>query len=229
MRRTIWLVIVLALAFVAVATPARAQNPNPNCTGLTFEEAQEILAQDASDPRGLDLDDDGVACEASPRSGTGAQEATPGALVGHPLVGAWVVDTEAENPANAPSVTTIGADGIAIDVTADGASAGVWEATGPRTATLTLAGVFEEEGFGGNFFIRAEIEVDAAGEAFESPYTFTVVAADGTVLETGQDTARGTRLRVPAAEAVGTPLAGFPTWTPATPEAGGPEEATPAA
>ena len=69
MRRMIWLPVVLALAFVAVATPARAQNPN--CTGLTFEEAQEILAQDASDPRGLDLDNDGVACEASPRSGTG--------------------------------------------------------------------------------------------------------------------------------------------------------------
>lgn len=34
-------------------------------------EAQEILAQDVSDPSGLDLDGDGVACEASPRSGTG--------------------------------------------------------------------------------------------------------------------------------------------------------------
>ena len=79
MRRMIWLAVALALAFVAVATPARAQNANnanPNCAGLTFEEGQEILARDPSDPRGLDLDYDGVACEASPRTGTGGGAAT---------------------------------------------------------------------------------------------------------------------------------------------------------
>lgn len=162
-------------------------------------------------------------------TGTGAQEATPGATAGHPLVGTWLLDSEVDNAADAPSVTAFAADGTAVDAGVDGASVGTWEATGPRTATLTLVGVFEEEGFGGSFFVRADIEVDEAGETFATPYTFTVVAADGTVLETGEETGRGTRLRVPAAGAVRTPLAGFPTWTPATPEAGAPEAATPAA
>lgn len=157
-------------------------------------------------------------------AGTTAQDATPAATAGHPLVGTWLLDSEVDNEADAPSVTAFAADGTAVDAGSDGASVGTWEATGPRTATLTLVGVFEEEGFGGSFFVRAEIEVDAAGETFATPYTFTVVAADGTVLETGEVTGRGTRLRVPAAGAVGTPLAGFPTWTPATPPA-----ATPAA
>jgi len=175
-----------------------------------------------------------VAQEATPIvGGAQSQDVTPiaspmvGATAGHPLVGTWIIDSQAENATDPPSVTAFGADGIAIDVTAEGSSAGTWEATGPRTATLTLAGVFEEEGFGGTFFIRADIEIDEAGESFTSPYSYTVVAADGTVLETGQDTARGTRLRIPAAEAVGTPLAGFPTWTPAEPEGGEADEATP--
>lgn len=154
--------------------------------------------------------------------GTNAQEATPGATAGHPLIGTWIIDSDVDTADDPPSVTIVMSDGTAVDTTADGAAAGAWEATGPGTATLTLVGVFQEEGFGGSFYIRADVEVDAAGETFTSPYTFTVVAADGTVLETGQLTARGTRLHVPAAEAVGTPLPGMPTWTPAMPEAATP-------
>ena len=105
MRRMIWLVVVLVPAFVAVASPARAQNPNPNCTELTFEEAQEILAQDESDPRGLDLDYDGVACEASPRSGTGGG----GGVVNLPRTG-----TGAAVPrGSAAAVALVGALGLA--------------------------------------------------------------------------------------------------------------------
>ncbi len=164
-----------------------------------------------------------VAQEGTPIvGGAQTQDATPGATAGHPLVGTWLIDSDTEDEASSPSITVFMADGGAVDVGADGASAGTWEATGPRTATLTLVGIFEEEGFGGSFFIRAEVELDEAGETFTAPYSYTVVAADGTVLETGQATAQGTRLRVPAAEAMGTPLAGFPTWTPATPEAGTP-------
>ena len=162
-------------------------------------------------------------------AGTSAQDATPPATVGHPLVGAWLVDSDAADEASSPSVTTLSADGTAVDASSEGASAGTWEATGPRTATLALVGVFEEEGFAGSYFIRAEVELDEAGDAFESPYTYTVVAADGTVLDTGRATGRAARLRIPAAGAAGTPLAGFPTWTPAVPEAGALEAATPAA
>ena len=156
-----------------------------------------------------------------------AQDATPAALAAHPLVGTWVADPDADNPANPPSVDVFTADGVALSVAAGGAAtAGAWEATGPRTATITFVGVFEEEGFGGTFVVRGEVEVDEAGEAFTAPYSFTAVAADGTVLETGQGTARGTRLPVEPAEAAGTPLAAVPTWLPdvdgGTPAAGTP-------
>jgi hypothetical protein len=54
-------------------------------------------------------------------------------------------------------------------------------------------------------------------------YSVTVTSPDGTVIYTeagGQATA--TRLPIEPAEAMGSPLAGYPTWTPeeeATPEA----------
>ncbi len=165
----------------------------------------------------------GLAVAGGSAVGSAAQDATPAALAEHPLVGTWIVDTEVDNEADAPSVTVFGADGTVLDASADGATAGTWEATGSSTATVVLVGVFEEEGFGGSYYVRIEIEVDEAGETFEGPYTFTVVAADGTVLETGELMAQGTRLHVPPAEAAGTPLPEIPTWTPATPEAGTPE------
>ena len=165
----------------------------------------------------------GLAVAGGAAVGSAAQDATPIALAEHPLVGTWVVDTEVGNEADAPSVTVIGADGTVVDTGVDGASTGTWEATGPRTATVLLLGFFEEEGFGGSYYVRIEVEVDEAGETFEGPYTFTVVTADGTVLETGELMSQGTRLHVPPAEAVGTPLPEVPTWTPATPEAGTPE------
>ena len=154
------------------------------------------------------------------RPGTTAQDATPGAEE-HPLVGAWIIDSE-EGTTDPPSITIVSADGTAIDAGADGAIAGVWEATGPRTATLAFVGVFAEEGFAGSYYLRGEFAVDAAGETFEGPYSYTAVGADGTVLESGEDAARGTRLRVPAAAAMGTPLAGFPTWVPESPAAATP-------
>jgi hypothetical protein len=64
--------------------------------------------------------------------------------------------------------------------------------------------------------IRGESEVDASGETEMTSYTWTDVAADGTVPDTGQDVSRGTRLSVPPADAVDSPLAGVPTWMPAT-------------
>jgi hypothetical protein len=42
-----------------------------DCPGLTFEQAQEILRQDPSDPNDLDRDNDGVACEANQPGGGG--------------------------------------------------------------------------------------------------------------------------------------------------------------
>ncbi len=156
--------------------------------------------------------------------GTAAQDAaTPAVAAVHPSVGTWIADSEA-GPADAPAIVVVTANGGVISTGTDGAIAGTWEATGPRTSTFLLVGVYEDEGSGGYFFIRGESEVDASGETEMTSYTWTDVAADGTVLDTGQDVSRGTRLSVPPAEAVGMPLAGVPTWTPATLAAGTPTE-----
>jgi hypothetical protein len=149
--------------------------------------------------------------------------ATPAAAAVHPSVGTWIADSEA-GPADAPAIVVVTADGGVISTGTDGAIAGTWEATGPRTSTFLLVGVYEDEGSGGYFFIRGESEVDASGETEMTSYTWTDVAADGTVLDTGQDVSRGTRLVVPPAEGMGMPLPGVPTWTPATPAAGTPTE-----
>ncbi|CAA9561617.1 MAG: hypothetical protein AVDCRST_MAG59-2615 [uncultured Thermomicrobiales bacterium] len=158
---------------------------------------------------------------AGPLAGSAAQEATPAASAGHPVVGAWVVDSTAENPADAPAVAVIAADGTLIDT--EGV-AGTWRATGPRTAATTFVLVLGEERLpgGGSVVIRGELEVDAAGEGWTSPYSFTVVAPDGTVVGSGRDTAVGRRVPVEPVAAEGTPLAAVPTWAPAAAEGGTP-------
>jgi hypothetical protein len=153
---------------------------------------------------------------------TFAQDAaTPTAAAVHPYVGSWIADSEA-GPMDAPAIGVVTADGGVISTGAGGTIAGTWEATGPRTATFVLVGVWEDETGSGYFFIRGENEIDPSGQTEMATYTWTDVAADGTVLDTGQDVSRATRLVVPPADAVEMPLAGVPTWTPATPAAGTP-------
>jgi hypothetical protein len=150
-----------------------------------------------------------------------AQEATPGATAGHPLVGTWVMEFLPEDDASAPVVNVFTADGIFFDVGAD--FAGVWAATGPTTAAFTFIGIIEEEGFSGYVAVRGAIEVDATGDAWTNTYAVMTVAADGTVVETGPpSTARARRLRLIAEGALGRPLAEVPAWTPALPEAATP-------
>jgi hypothetical protein len=143
-----------------------------------------------------------------PRPGAAAQEATPTTMTGHPLVGTWLLDTNADDPANAPEVVVFTADGAYISVDAEAfPSLGVWEASGERTATLTIVspGVEEEEdgAFVGTFMIRATIDVDETGDTFTAQYTGEFVEPDGTGTgEYGPGTATATRI---TAEAMGTP------------------------
>ena len=58
-------------------------------------------------------------------------------------------------------------------------------------------------------------------DTISGPYTVTIVGADGTVLTTIEGTSRLTRFPAQSGE-MGTPLAGFPTWIPATPAAATP-------
>jgi len=147
-----------------------------------------------------------------------AQDATPAAMAGHPLVGTWIVDPEPDNPANVPSLVTYSSDGIVIDPVAG--FAGSWEPTGPTTAVFTLSGI-PGDGSGGYIAIRGPIEIDEATDTTTGPYTVTIVGADGTVQATVEGTGRAIRLPAQSGEP-GMPLAGFPTWTPASPTAATP-------
>lgn len=141
----------------------------------------------------------------------------------HPLIGTWVVDPEVENPSNPPSFNAFMADGTLVNIGSDGASVGTWEATGPRTAAMTFAGLVAGDDGGTYFILRGNLEVDEAGEALTGTHSFTLVAADGTVLMAAEGGgASGTRIPAEPLESVGQTLAGFPTWAPATPEAGTP-------
>jgi hypothetical protein len=136
---------------------------------------------------------------------TSAQDATPTAMGEHPLVGVWLLDTNADDPADAPEVTIFTADGAYISVDAEGfPNHGVWEATGERTATLTIVSPGMEEGaFAGTFMVRAAVEVDESGDTFTAQYTGEFVDPDGVATgEFGPGTATATRI---VAEAMGTP------------------------
>ena len=154
---------------------------------------------------------------------TAAQEATPGALAGHPLVGTWIVDTDVDMTSDPPEVGIFNADGTVFGLGASRWVSGAWEAADDHTGTVTMTGVFEANG-GGYVVVRGPHEVDESGDAWTCPCTFTVVAPGGTVLTSGSATAHATRLPIETADAVGKPLPGFPTWMPEAPAA-----ATPAA
>ena len=70
---------------------------------------------------------------------TVAQDSTPGALSGHPFVGAWPTDTDADDPNNGPSPIVFTSDGIYLQADADGSDGyGSCYATGERTAEVTI-------------------------------------------------------------------------------------------
>ena len=150
-----------------------------------------------------------------------AQEATPGSTVVHPIVGTWVVDRVPGDDSESPTIIILTADGAFIDPI--GGTGGSWQATGPQSVTWTAVGMFDG-GAGGYLLIRSEITVDAAGMTYDGNSDISVVAPDGTVQTTFQGTPHGMRMPIEPLTASGSPLAGFPTWTPPPP----PAEATPA-
>jgi hypothetical protein len=144
-----------------------------------------------------------------------AQDATPTAMASHPFVGTWIIG---DPTGGEPTTNIITADGGLIDPTVG--AAGVWTATGARTADYTLIAIFAEGG-GSYFLVRGSITVDAGGDTATGTASATHVAANGTVLDKqaqGTGTSTYLRLKVEPQSAAGQPLAGFPTWTPpATP------------
>jgi len=125
---------------------------------------------------------------------------------GHPLVGTWLVDTNPDASDNALDTVIFTTDGTFTNVESGGfVSLGAWEATGERTANLTIVAYeLDEEGINiGSTTIRASIEVGADGNHFSGEYTIEFVQADGTSNgEAGPGIVTGERLVV---EGPGTP------------------------
>jgi hypothetical protein len=151
-----------------------------------------------------------------------AQDATPTAMASHPFVGTWIIG---DPTGGEPTTNIITADGGLIDPTVG--AAGVWTATGARTADFTLIAIFAEDqpaigvaaGGGSYFLVRGSVTVDAGGDTATGTANATHVAADGTVLDQqaqGTGTSPYLRLKVEPQSAAGQPLAGFPAWTPAS-------------
>ena len=151
-----------------------------------------------------------VALVATIGQDTRAQEATPSAMAQHPLVGTWIVDTDIMTETDGPQLGVWTSDGIMLGVPG---VVGAWEITDEQTALVTFVNVFPDGT--GSITIRGPHVVDEPGNTWTSEYSWTVVAPDGMVLDSGTSTARGTRLQVESMDRAGAPLSSMMTWTPA--------------
>ena len=137
------------------------------------------------------------------RSGAAAQDTAP---QGHPLIGTWLADTNPDASDNALDTVSFTADGTFTNVEAGGfVSLGAWEATGERTANLTIVAYeLDEEGNNvGSTTLRVSIEVGADSNSFAADVTIEFIQADGTSNgEAGPAIVTGERLGV---EGPGTP------------------------
>ncbi len=139
-----------------------------------------------------------------------AQEATPMPTAGHPIVGTWIIDRDTTTTDEVPVVVSFTSDGAFID--AHQGVNGIWEATGPRSAAMTIIPFAVDNT--GYQVVRATWEIDESGDSMSGPANVTVVSADGTVMAAIDISSTATRLKVDPMDNAGTALAGFPTWTP---------------
>jgi hypothetical protein len=133
-------------------------------------------------------------------------------MAGHPLVGTWIIDRDVTTDVEVPVVVVFTADGGFID--AHQGVAGVWEATGPQSAAMTIV-PFIDGGAGGYSVVRATWEIDDSGDSMSGPANVTTVSPDGMVVMSVDINSHATRLHVDSIENAGNALPGFPTWTPA--------------
>lgn len=104
-----------------------------------------------------------------------AQEATPGALAGHPLVGAWAVTTPGGvvPQYHGPDGSVVAASppsyvDPALGLTFQGTALGRWEADGDRIGRFTaLNALSDADGaYAGTFLLAAAVEVSADGQTW---------------------------------------------------------------
>ena len=135
-----------------------------------------------------------------------AQGAAPDSLEGHPLVGSWLLDANADDPSNLPSRVIFSSDGTFLEVDEDGLGVGSWESTGPSSGALTILFTQPPDANGAitTVKVRAAIEVSDDGQSLSASYTLDFIGPDGTSSgEFGPATATATRIAV---EPMGTPV-----------------------
>lgn len=142
-----------------------------------------------------------------------AQEATPSSRAGHPLVGTWIVDTNTETNTDAPEIGIFTADGSTFGLGASRWVSGAWDVADDTAGTATLVGVFEGDR-SGYVVLRGIHTVDASGDIWTCDCTFTVVGADGSVLDAGSAPAVAHRIPVQGVDLAGQGLTDMPIWTP---------------
>lgn len=150
---------------------------------------------------------------------TSAQDAPPTDTFTHPIIGTWIVDTVTASDTDSPEIGIFMPGGTMVGQGANRVAGGSWEVVDDRSVLLTLVTVSDASGVGSYVVVRGTHVLDDTGDAWTcDDCAFTVVSADGTVIDSGQAPASATRLPVQGPEAVGTPLSEFPTWTPMQPE-----------
>lgn len=147
---------------------------------------------------------------------TVAQQGTA-TTAGHPLVGTWRLTFA--DPHQPPTLDTFHADGTMTQIgTPDDQGAGVWQATGDRTANVTIVFMNTDDkgNYQGTATVRATAEVDASGDAFTATYNVEGQAPDGTVVfAQGSSTVTAKRVKVEPMSALATPAPGIGTPAPA--------------
>jgi hypothetical protein len=144
--------------------------------------------------------------------GIASQTATPDAQDGHPIVGAWQWINNPDSPAANPSYAVFNAGGTYVELDQPiGVGFGAWEATGPRTANLTI--VFQDTDVDPNVLApgtstyRIAAEVDAKGNTITATGDLTLRDATGAVISTEPFTGTATRVVAEAPEVAGSPEA----------------------
>jgi hypothetical protein len=155
----------------------------------------------------------------------GPTSAQDDAMRGHALVGTWLVDSDLSSDTNLPENISFSSDGILVDVQGSEVILGVWEPTGPSTATATFTQYAADDNgdYAGGFTARVSIEISADGSSFTGQYNVELLNPDGSTSgQAGPGTVTAVRVSV---EAPGTPVM---TMEDLFGSFGGTPEATPA-
>jgi len=121
-----------------------------------------------------------------------AQDPSPVATAGHPVVGAWFWQNISADPFD-DSFGIFHADGTYVEETPYiGAGIGAWEATGEQSVDLIIVFQDIEGGFdpnepaafvAGTFTARLSIEVDDAGNAISATGPIEIRTPDGAMVD----------------------------------------------